>query len=259
MPVLRGERHGATLLLTVSREHAGNSISAEVTAAFENALDQAELDRSLRAVVISGAGDRFFSSGGDIKQYRALRTREQLERAFARPRALMDRIEALPVPVIAAINGWALGGGAELALACDIRIAAVAARLGFPYVRLGLMPGWHGGERLLRTVGYAAAMRLLMSGEAVDAGEACRIGLLSEVVDEVPVVDAALALAAHFEQAAPLSLGAIKQSLRAAQHHDQESARALADGLFADLWLSEDHREAEAAFTEKRPPMFRGK
>ncbi|MDX1432477.1 MAG: enoyl-CoA hydratase/isomerase family protein, partial [Gammaproteobacteria bacterium] len=137
--VLRIERHGATVLLTIDRPHAGNSISAEVTAALDDAITSLGDDAGLRAVIITGAGEKFFSSGGDIKQYRALDTRAALEGAFARPRELLDRIEALPVPVIAAVNGYALGGGAELMLACDIRLAAPHATIGFPYVRLGLM------------------------------------------------------------------------------------------------------------------------
>ncbi len=255
--VLRSERRGTTVLLAIAREHAGNSISREVSAALAAALEAAAGDRDLRAVVITGAGGRFFSSGGDIKQYRELDSRAALEAAFRGPRALMERIETLPIPVIAAINGWALGGGAELALACDLRIASAGARIGFPYVRLGLMPGWHGTERLLRACGYAAAMQLLMSGEPVAAAEARRLGLVSEVV-EADVVEAALALAARFEHAAPLSLAAIKRTLHAAASAPHGEARALADRLFAELWLSADHREAEAAFAAKREPRFRG-
>ena len=148
-------------------------------------MDKLEKDRDLVAIIITGEGDKFFSSGGDIKQYRELVTREQLQSAFARPRRLLDRLEALPVPVIAAVNGIALGGGAELMLACDVRIAAPAASIGFPYVRLGLTPGWHGAERLTRAIGYANAMHLLTTGEPVDAAEALRLGLVNRVCDGI--------------------------------------------------------------------------
>lgn len=255
--VLSAERVGATQVLTITREHAGNAISREVTAALAGAVAALEGDRGLRAVVVTGAGSRFFASGGDIKQYRALETRAQLDAAFADARALMDAIEALPVPVIAAINGWALGGGAELALACDIRVAGVGARIGFPYVRLGLIAGWHGVERLARCCGYGVAMQLLALGDPVGAEEARRIGLVNEVVEGDPRT-AALALATRFHDAAPLSLAATKRVLQAAWMLPREEARRHAEEIFAELWLSEDHREAEAAFAEKRSPRFRG-
>jgi len=256
--VLKVERRGGAALLTIDRPQAGNSISAEVTAALEGAVDALERDRDLVAIVITGAGDKFFSSGGDIKQYRELVTREQLQSAFARPRRLLDRLEALPVPVIAAVNGIALGGGAELMLACDVRIAAPTASIGFPYVRLGLTPGWHGAERLTRAIGYANAMHLLTTGEPVDAAEALRLGLVNRVSD-ASVVDAALALTEKLAEAAPLSLAATKRVLLASSHLPREEARRIAEDDFADLWLSEDHREAEAAFAAKRRPVFKGK
>jgi enoyl-CoA hydratase/carnithine racemase len=256
--VLKVERRGGAALLTIDRPQAGNSISAEVTAALEGAVDALERDRDLVAIVITGAGDKFFSSGGDIKQYRELVTREQLQSAFARPRRLLDRLEALPVPVIAAVNGIALGGGAELMLACDVRFAAPAASIGFPYVGLGLIPGWHGAERLTRAIGYANAMHLLTTGEPVDAAEALRLGLVNRVCD-ASVVDAALALTEKLAEAAPLSLAATKRVLLASSHLPREEARRMAEDAFADLWLSEDHREAEAAFAAKRRPVFKGK
>jgi enoyl-CoA hydratase/carnithine racemase len=257
--VLRVERRAAAALLTIDRPHAGNSISAEVTAAMDAALTSLEQDDDLSAIVITGAGDKFFSSGGDIKQYRELVTREQLQSAFERPRRLLDRLEALPVPVIAAVNGIAMGGGAELMLACDMRFAAPGAKIGFPYVRLGLIPGWHGAERLTRTCGYAAAMHLLTTGEPVDAGEALRLGLVNRICDGIAVVDAALELAQKLAEAAPLSLAATKRVLQGACHMPREQARRLAEEAFADLWMSDDHREAEAAFAEKRRPVFKGK
>jgi enoyl-CoA hydratase len=257
--VLRVERRGPAALLTVDRPHAGNSISAEVTAALDGAITSLEKDREIVAIIVTGAGDKFFSSGGDIKQYRELVTREQLQSAFERPRRLMDRLEALPIPVIAAVNGIAMGGGAELMLACDMRLAAPTASIGFPYVRLGLIPGWHGTERLIRTCGYANAMHLLATGESVDAREAHRLGLVNRVCDDVSVVDAALMLVEKLARAAPLSLAATKRVLLGAYHLPRDQARRLAEDDFADLWLSEDHREAEAAFAAKRPPAFKGK
>lgn len=256
--VLKSERRGAAQVLTITREHAGNSISREVTEAFEQAIAPLDHDATLRAVIVTGVGNRFFCSGGDIKQYRDLKTREQLNKAFARPRKLLDHLESLPVPVIAAVNGYALGGGAELMLACDIRMASPEAKIGFPYVKLSLIPGWHGIERLARSCGYGVAMHLLASGEPVSATEAKRLGLINEVVTEGPVLDAARAFAARLEAAAPLSLAATKRVLRSAFSQSRDAARQLAEQTFADLWMSKDHREAEAAFAEKRKPKFSG-
>ncbi len=257
--VLRVERRGAAALLTIDRAHAGNAISAEVTAALDEAVTSLEQESDLSAIVITGAGDKFFSSGGDIKQYRTLTTREQLQSAFQRPRRLLDRLESLPLPVIAAVNGIAMGGGAELMLACDMRIASTTASIGFPYVRLSLIPGWHGVERLIRACGYANAMHLLATGDPVSATEAQRLGLINRICDDEPVVDAALALAEKLAEAAPLSLAAIKRVLHGTYHLPRDQARRLAEDDFADLWLSEDHREAEAAFADKRRPVFKGK
>ena len=256
--VLASERRGAAQVITITREHAGNSISREVTEAFEQAIAPLEHDATLRAVIVTGSGDRFFCSGGDIKQYRDLKTRDQLNKAFARPRRLLDHLEALPVPVIAAVNGYALGGGAELMLACDIRLASAGARIGFPYVKLSLIPGWHGIDRLAQSCGYGIAMHLLTSGEPVPATEAKRLGLINEVVTEGCVLEAALAFAARLENAAPLSLAATKRVLRSTFSSSRDAARRLAEETFADLWMSNDHREAEAAFAEKRKPKFKG-
>ena len=257
--VLRRERAGAVELLVINRPDAGNAMSSEVTAALEAALDAISADDSVRAVVITGAGDRYFCAGGDIKKYRELRTREQLAATFEHPRRLLNRIERLPLPVIAAINGYALGGGAELAVACDIRVAAPDAQIGFPQVRLGIILGWQSIGRLARHCGHGTAMQLLGTGEPVSAAEAHRIGLVNEVVSSGDVREGALAFADHFSAAAPKALADTKRLLLSTYEEPPEHARRLADEAFEALWLSEDHREAEAAFAEKRPPAFKGR
>jgi enoyl-CoA hydratase/carnithine racemase len=256
--VLRVERIGAALLLTITRESAGNSMSREVIAAMESAITSVDDNASLRAIVITGSGDKFFCAGGDIKQYRDLETRERLREAFARPRNLLDHLESVPVPVIGAVNGYALGGGAELMLACDIRLAAPEAKIGFPYVKLSLIPGWHGIDRLSRNCGYGTAMHLLATGEPISATEARRLHLVNEVITEGRVLDAALRLAERLESVTRASLAATKQVLRSAFTESRDAAKKLAEETFVGLWMSEDHREAEAAFAEKRPPIFRG-
>lgn len=245
-------------VITIEREDAGNSISAEVIEALEVFFTTAHEDEHLRAVVITGAGDRFFAAGGDVKRYRSLRSREQLRAAFDRPRRLMDRIEEFPLPVIAAINGWSLGGGSELVLACDLRIMDESARIGFPYAKLSLVAGWHGARRLVATVGQGAARNLLLRAHAIDALEALRIGLVHEVAAKGEALPCAMRIAAEFNDLAPLTVGATKRMLYAITNESASHARSVADREFEDLWVSDDHREAEAAFEEKREPVFKG-
>ena len=256
--VVVAERVGSALVATIDRESSGNAISREVVAGLAESVRAAEAAEGISALIITGRGAKFFAAGGDLKQYRDIGTREKLATAFARPRALMDAIEALPIPVIAAVNGYALGGGAELALAADLRIASRNARIGFPYVKLGLIAGWDGMERLARCCGYGHAMHLLLTGEAIDADRAERIGLVSEVVSD-NALDAALSHAERFAECAPKALHAAKITLRRAFSESPESARDKARAWFADLWVSDDHREAEAAFVEKRRPKFTGR
>jgi enoyl-CoA hydratase len=258
-PPIRVERDGATAIVTIDREEAGNSISAEVVDALEGYFQDAARDAELRAVVITGAGDRFFAAGGDVKRYRELRSREQLRAAFERPRRLLDDIEIFAHPVIAAINGWALGGGAELSLACDLRVMAGDARIGFPYAKLSLVAGWYGAERLVHAVGQGAARALLLHGEPVDAAEAHRIGLVSEITAPGAALERATALAGELAARAPLTMAATKRVLHAIARESPSHARAVADREFEELWVSEDHREAEAAFAEKRTPHFKGR
>ncbi len=256
-PILTSQ-YDSTLVVTLNRQHAGNSISIDVVEALSDCFESAREDPHLRCIVLTGCGDKFFSSGGDVKRYRALQTREQLRETFAKPRALMDLIEDFQLPVIAAVNGWALGGGAELMLAADIRIAARHARIGFPYVKLSLMPGWHGAERLVQTVGHAAACSLLLRGEPVDAERALQLGLVHEIAETGELLDAALAVAGQFASAAPLSLAATKQLLQGIGRLDHATARKQADTLFEQLWFSDDHRQAEDAFEQRREPKFKG-
>ena len=213
--VVTTERVGAAMVVKIDRASSGNAISREVVAGLAESVRDAESAEGLAAMVITGRGRKFFAAGGDLKQYRELGTRSELAAAFAGPRALMDAIEALPIPVIAAINGYALGGGAELALAADLRIASENARIGFPYVKLGLIAGWDGMERLARCCGYGHAMHLLVTGEPIGAERAERIGLVSEVVPG-DVLDAALVHAERFAEYAPLALHATKMMLRRA-------------------------------------------
>lgn len=256
--MLRASREGATLLLTIDRPEAGNSINAEAARALNAAVAEAAQDESLRALVIAGAGERFFCTGGDIKEYRHLADRDALNDIFRHCREALRGLETLDVPVIAAIDGYALGGGLELALAADIRIAGPNAQFGLPQSRLGIIPGWHGIERLTRDFGRGLAIRLAASGERFDARQALAWGLVDEVTDGSTALERAMAVAGGFSKSAPLALKAVKRVAMAATA-DWQAASELSEDLFASLWFTEDHRAAEAAFAEKREPAFKGR
>lgn len=251
----RESRAGGALVLALNRPGSGNALDEDTIAALRARLDAAAGDAALRCVVLTGTG-RFFCAGGDLKAYRALTDRAALERVFGAARDLLDMIEAHPLPVIAAIDGYALGGGAELALACDLRVAGAGARIGFPQLRLGIVPGWNGLERLARLVGPGTAMRLVLTGERLDA-EGARTAGLAEIA-ALDALAAAKEVAAALERAAPLAVRGAKAAMRALRRPPPEARREGAD-IFARLWFTEDHREAEAAFAEKREPVFHGK
>jgi enoyl-CoA hydratase len=256
--ILLAERRGATLVLRLNRPDAGNAIDRHLAQALLEQLGRCEGDASLRAIVITGSGDRFFCTGGDVKAYAKLESAAELERVFGLMREVCDRLERLPCAVIAAINGYAVGGGAEMSLACDLRVAQESAQIGFPQSRLGLIPGWDGAERLVRTVGRSRAARLLFSGLRISAREAHAQGLVDEVAPDGQALATALALADTVAEVAPLSLAAIKDVLRGGASGDSP-ARAGAREAFSRLWFTEDHREAEKAFAQKRAPQFRGR
>ncbi len=256
--MLKRDRRGGVEILTIDREGAGNSMNSGTSIGFNDALDGLEQDGGLRAVVVTGAGERFFCAGGDIKEYAEVTTDDALHTTFDRTRRALDRLEGLPVPVIAAVNGYALGGGAELMLACDWRVAAPHARIGLTQVRLGIIPAWNGIERLVRDCGPRVGLKLATTGEELSAERAKELGLIDEIATDRTPLEAALAYAEALEAAGPLALAAAKRVALAAAYGDYDKARALTRAETAALWFTEDHREAEAAFKEKRKPVFRG-
>lgn len=246
-------------MLRLNRPDVGNAINREAAEALGAQLHSCKGDALPGSLIITGTGPRFFCTGGDVKAYAKLTSADELNRVFGLMRDVCDALERLPCPVIAAINGFAVGGGAEMALACDIRIAETSAQIGFPQSRLGILPGWDGTQRLFSTVGRSAAARLLFSGTRVSAEEARELRLVDEVVADGTVLARALELANTFAEVAPLSLGAIKQSLKEAANADAAQARVGARERFARLWFTDDHAEAERAFAQKRAPQFSGR
>lgn len=254
--LILSSREGSALVLTFNRPDAGNAMSVELALEFKAALALCRDDASIRSVVVTGAGDRYFCTGGDVKRYAKLEDAAELNQAFDTVRDLLDEIEALDQPVFAALNGFTVGGGTEFALACDLRFAARSAQIGLPHIRLGLIPGWDGTARLVELVGRASAMKLMLSGERVGADEALRIGLVDQVAADGLCLEAALAFAAKLDLAAPLAVGAAKRTVLESLRCGRADARRFSRERFAELWFTEDHKEAEQAFAEKRAPRF---
>ena len=205
--IVKQERRGSALILTIDRPEAGNSLSAEVSQAFLDILDTVEGDMDLRAVIVTGAGDRFFCTGGDVKRYAQLSTKDELREVMRLARAVFQRFEALHVPVIAAINGLAIGGGTEILLATDLRVMSPTAQISMPQVRLGIITGWEGYERLVRDIGFSRAMQVVTTGERFNAEEAYRLGIVNKIAKDADVVGAAMQFVEAFDKAAPLALG----------------------------------------------------
>ncbi len=242
-------------LVTVDRPKALNALNRATLDQLEDAFRELEGDEELAAVVITGAGDRAFVAGADITELQGL-TPERALAVSRRGQALFSRIEASSRPVIAAVNGFALGGGLELALACHIRIASPRARLGLPEVRLGVIPGYGGTQRLPRLVGRSEAIRMVLTGEPVTAALAHHFRLVDKVHDDP--VEAAFALVDRVYANGPVAVRHALAAIRGSGG-DMERGLALEASLFASLAGTEDMREGLAAFLEKRPPRFRGR
>lgn len=247
----------ATALVTFDRPGALNAIDADALEGLARALDRLEADDTARVVVLTGAG-RAFVGGGDIAHMAALGPHEG-ERFVYRGQALLRRLERLPKVTVAAINGFALGGGLEIALACDLRVAAESAHLGLPEVTVGVIPGWGGTQRLARLVGRGVAKDLVLTGRRVAAAEALALGVVNRVVPGAALLDACRELAATI---AGNSFVAVRQAKKAL---DEGADLGLDQGLVveAEAWLvnfcSTDRVEGLRAFLEKRPPAYRGR
>ena len=258
-PVLLAARDGATLVLTLNNTARRNALSMPIRVALTEALQQAEADRAIRAIVLTGAGDKAFVAGADIKEFRGMSPEEARQSSWL-GRQAMAAIDGAPQPWIAAVNGFALGGGCELALACDIRFAAENARFGQPEVTLGITPGWGGTQRLPREVGNGWASYLCLSGRLIDAAEALRVGLVQRVLPPAELMPAALELAAEIAARPPLAVRYIKSQIHYALSVDIEAGHEIERDLFALTFASEDRAEGMDAFLEKRAPRgFEGR
>ncbi|GBD15169.1 Short-chain-enoyl-CoA hydratase [bacterium HR26] len=244
-------------VVTVDRPERLNALNTQSLQELLESFERLARDSSVRAIIVTGAGDRAFIAGADIAEMKDKGPSEAL--AFARlGQAVCSAIEAAPQPVIAAINGYALGGGCEIALACDIRLASETAVLGQPEVSLGVPPGWGGTQRLPRVIGPGLARELIYTGRRVGAQEALRIGLVNAVYPPGELLERARALAADIARNAPVAVRLSKEAIRRGLDVDLETGLALEAQAFALAFSTADQREGMSAFLEKRSPEFRG-
>ena len=252
------EKRGATAYVTVNRPKVLNALNHRTWADLRTAFEDARRDAAVRGVIVTGAGGKAFIAGADIGELATL-TAVEAEDSTRDGQAVLDLIENLGKPVIAAVNGFALGGGCETAMACTIRVASENAKFGQPEVRLGIIPGAGGTQRLPRLIGKGRALKLILSGEIINAEEAHRIGLVNEVVPSPDLITRAEAILAEINSNAPLavkfSLEAVNQGLETSQ----SQGLLLEASLFAICAASEDKREGTSAFLEKRAPQFHGR
>jgi len=261
-PVLLDQRPH-TAVVTLNRPAAANALSKALVAALEQAFvaladDLRHRPGGLRAVVLTGAGDRAFCAGADLKERRAM----SLEETWAfldELNRLLDMVAAFPRPVIAAINGAAFGGGLELALACDLRVAAEGAEMGLTEVRLGIIPGAGGTQRLARIAGVGVAKELVLTGRRVAAARAAELGIVSQVVPPAALTDVAIALADEIAAAGPLATAAAKRAIDGGIALPIDDGLALEAACYEEVLASDDRNEGLAAFAEKRPPVFKGR
>jgi len=251
------DRKDRVAVLTVNRPDKLNALNLATRNDIVAALEELKADESIRCVIITGAGEKAFIAGADIAEF-AGRTAHQ-QRAIMQGMRVFNAMEEFPKPVIAAINGYCLGGGCELALACDIRLASANARLGQPEINLAIIPGGGGTQRLTRLVGEGKSMELILTGRQVKADEALAIGLVNEVVDADKLMDRAMELANGIAEKSPIALQAAKEAVKTAARSNLREGLDREIDLFALCFASEDKEEGVAAFLEKRKAEFKGR
>jgi enoyl-CoA hydratase len=248
---------GAVATITLNRPEKLNALNARVRRELTEAVDALAADDAVKVAVLHGAGDRAFVAGADVTEFAARTPGEQ--RALYNHRRVYEAVADFPKPLLCAIHGFCIGGGSELALACDLRIADRTARFAQAEIRLGLIPGAGGTQRLARLVGPGQAMRIALSGDTIDAEEAHRIGLVEFLVEEGRHLEKAREVAERIARWSPVALRLAKRSIRAAFETPLSAGLELEKELFLAAFASEDGREGVRAFVEKRDPEFRGR
>lgn len=249
---------GGVATVTINRPKALNALNYDTLKELLDCFGEIGLSNDIQAVIVTGSGEKSFIAGADISFMAQLNTLEARE--FGRlGHEAMSAIETLPQPVIAAVNGFALGGGCELALACDIRIAAVNAKFGQPEVNLGVLPGFGGTQRLPRLIGKGHANELLFSGKMINAEEACRIGLVNRVVEQAKLLEECTSLAEMIVAKAAVAVRLCKEAVNNGLEMDLARGCGYEAELFGVCFSSEDQKEGMKAFLEKRAPQFTGR
>lgn len=255
--LVRLEKKEGVAVATVDRPDALNALSRGVLEALSGVIDQVESDPSLRALVVTGAG-RAFVAGADVAEMKTM-TPLEAEAFSASAHRIFARLEGLAIPTIAAVNGFALGGGCELALACDWIYASTKAQIGQPETKLGLIPGFGGTSRLVRRVGLAWAKELVLVADPIPAAEAARIGLVNRVFEPDALLPAATAAAEAVAARGPVATRLAKQVMQDGQDADVRTAHALEQRAFGLVFATDDRVEGTSAFVEKRAPDFKGR
>ena len=256
-PLLIDDR-GAVRVITFHRPERLNALDSATIGALHAAADAAAEDPSVRVVVLTGAGPKAFVAGADISEMSGLTPSEGRDFAL-RGQRMMRRLETLPKPVIAMVNGFALGGGLELAMCCHLRIASETAKVGQPEINLGLIPGFGGTQRLLRLAGRAATLELCLAGAPVDAARALQLGIVNRVVPAAELEAATMSLATQLAAAAPLALRGILDCVNTGGECGIEEGLAYEAAQFGLVFSTDDMREGTSAFLDKRKPDFRGR
>jgi enoyl-CoA hydratase len=255
---IKTETRDGILVVTIDRPKVLNALNAQTVGEIEQVFDAARDDDNVRAVIVTGSGEKAFVAGADITELAKMNpiTGKQTSE---RGQSVFTNIERFPKPVIAAINGFALGGGCELALACHIRIASENAQIGLPEVTLGIIPGYGGTQRMARLLGKGKAFELVCSGERIPAAEAERIGLVNKVVPADQLMSAAEEMARKIAARGPLAVRAAIEAINYGSDMPLEEGQLLEATLFGVLCASEDMKEGMAAFLERRTAKFAGK
>jgi enoyl-CoA hydratase/carnithine racemase len=252
------EKKGPIAYVTLNRPKVLNALNKATINELRSAFEDARDDAAIRGVILTGAGEKAFAAGADIAEI-SINTAVEAEQSTRRGQGLTDLIENLGKPVIAAVNGFALGGGCELAMACSIRIAAESAKFGQPEVKLGVMPGYGGTQRLPRLVGRGRALKLILSGDIIDAAEAYRIGLVDELEPDAHVIERAEIVLRKIISNAPLSVKYALEAVNKGLETSVSEGLLLEASLFAVCASTDDKKEGTSAFLEKRAPKFQGK
>lgn len=255
--LVRTEINGAVGTITVQRPKALNALNAAVLTELYQAISTISADPSVRVLVLAGEGERAFIAGADISEFVDATPADALAIA-ARLKRVTDALTKCSKPVVAAINGFCLGGGFELALACDIRIASTTAQFGLPEIKLGILPGGGGTVRLTKIAGSSVARMLTMTGDPIPASRALELGLIASVHQPVELMPAAQDLAARLAEYSPFALAQLKSSLNIAVDADVESACLAEIKSFSLCYSTKDQKEGAKAFLEKRKPVFTG-